>query len=65
MPKLKTYSGAKRLVGHLEVLALGAPIALRQLQHAVSSFARHHRAFDSSHLCQPPISVVILFIGNQ
>ena len=37
------------LVGHLEVLALGAPVALGHLQDLISSLARHHRAFYSSH----------------
>ena len=37
------------LLGHLEVLGLGTPVALCQLQGSVSSLARHHRAFHSSH----------------
>ena len=38
------------LVRHLEVLGLGTPIALGQLQNFISSLARHHRALDSCHL---------------
>ena len=38
------------LLGHLEVLGLGAPVALSQAQDLISSLARHHRAFNSSHV---------------
>ena len=38
------------LLGHLEVAGLVAPVALRETEHLVPSLARHHRAFDSSHL---------------
>ena len=38
------------LVGHFEVLGLGAPIALGQLQHLISSLARHHCAFNTCHI---------------
>jgi hypothetical protein len=37
------------LVGHLKMLALSAPVALGHLQDLISSLARHHCAFDSSH----------------
>ena len=37
------------LVGHLEVLGLGAPVALGQLQSLISSFTRHHSAFNTCH----------------
>ena len=38
------------LVGHLEMLGLGAPVALSQLQRLVSSFTRHHCAFNTCHI---------------
>ena len=38
-----------------EMLRLGAPVTGSQLQHLISSLARHHCAFNSSHLYVPPI----------
>ena len=42
------------LVGHLEVAGFVAPVALRELQSLVSSFARHHRALNTCHISKPP-----------
>ena len=39
-----------RLIGHLEVLGLAAPVTLGHAEDLISSLARHHRAFNSSHL---------------
>ena len=47
------------LLGHLEMGGLGAPVGLRKLQGLISSLARHHRAFYSCHLLNPPIRLFV------
>ena len=58
------------LVGHLEVLGLGAPVALGETEDLISVLARHHRAFDSCHVWLSSYSYreqtsLGLFVGNH
>jgi hypothetical protein len=45
------------LIGHFIVIGFASPIALTELQDLISSFARHHCAFDSCHFLPPPLFV--------
>ena len=51
------------LVGNLIMVLFSAPIALSELNDLFSSFARHQRAFNSSHLSKA--SCQFLLVGNE